>query len=1220
MADTQVFDDGSTLQTFDDGSTLAIDSAGDISSSPAPDPEAYNQDNTETQDNSKPTSAPGDKPGIAERNTAGVNKTTNTTTGGDTPGNLMQKKDSERFLPAAERSVLHNYRSWTYNFTLGAITPEAVSNHRYLERDIRDYTVLDSAGKGTRGISLSSQGLNENQTDYDEAKGLLDGFNANSPGRFDLYIDNLSVDSTIAAGTKEGGSSIATNISFDVFEPYSMNGLVEALQAASRAAGYSDYMKASFVLRVQFQGWPDTSTNAQSRPEIVPMSTRYFPITITEVGVDVNESGTRYKINSVPIPQLALGAPNKLTSDIKVAGETVGEVLKNFFDAINKMVEDRTKEQTKQPGRDRYEISAPKLVVPGTKQNTRAAVLNGTSASDGTSDIIKAKMNDELTSVNVFKMGDPSQFKNGYVGASVPSSTSTNATSNPSTGKLNPKTGTVVFSAGANIHDCIAAIVRDSQYTRDLLTPENLDKVKQADGLVTYFTVRMETDILKDDDVNNKKFQCFRYVLEPYQMHYTRIPGQEQGKVDLKEVKKKIKREYNYIYSGKNVDVLKFALKFDNLYFTAVPAMLGGRKADNPKGKAAGPNNEVDIKQVGSQAVTEDKKSTETNKNPTAQTMVDAGQNSFESAAKAGQVQGDPYAKMAQNLHNAVLNNVDMITGNLDILGDPYYLVTGGMGNSDLDLKEPMLTKDGQAPTTQGALYININFRNPIDVNSKTGLLDFGSNPISFSGVYQVTQLKNNFKDGMFTQTLDILRVPGQILGQEKEVTAANLKESPLAGQQLIKDLAPASIIKSGFRPSEFNLTNLLGRGLPSIGLPGSLSNFTNALTGGASPLSGLTGALASSAGVGGLLSQVSGVAGIAGNLSNQLGTSPVSGLDALSSGIRLSASGLGSITSPVNLAAASIASAGNLIANPANILDAGTKLAQNAVSTVAALPGAAISAASGIATGAVNVGTSLVQNASSLANKGISTVGNLVGDAKNAIAGLQNTQPTDLASVGSKLGIDTSALAGLSPELASKMTSELAGLANELPENTDIASLKDQGISFANVTKEKLGNLPVVQPKTSAPFALEDPAFAELTNNAGNVSSLLGGKTNLNNLTDLAGVKNPLGSVAGSFGQGQFSFGAISQANSLVNNTIGSAVGLANNVGSLAQNSIQGFAPGKIGLGSIESNIATVANLTQNPGAQFNNLGISVNNQFGSLQASPLTKLVKSNNIRGIG
>jgi hypothetical protein len=337
-----------------------------------------------------------------------------------------------------------------------------------------------------------------------------------------------------------------------------------------------------------------------------------------------------------------------------------------------------------------------------------------------------------------------------------------------------------------------------------------------------------------------------------------------------------------------------------------------------------------------------------------------------------------------------------------------------------------------------------------------------------------------------------------------------------------------------------------------------------------------------------------------------------VSGVNALTSGIRLSASGLGNITNATNLPAASIAAAGNLIASPANILDAPAKLATNVVSSVAALPG-------NLTAGALNIGTSLVQNVSGLATKGVSAVSGLVGDAKNAIAGLQNTQLTDVASVGSKLGIDTSKLAGLSPELASKMTSELSSLADSLPENTDISSLKEQGISFANVTKDKLGNLPVIQPKTIAPIALEDPAFAEVAAKFGNVSSLRAGNINLNNLTDINKVTNPLGAVSNTFGQGLSAFGNVAQANSLINNTIGSAAGIANNVGSLAQNSIQGFSPSSIGLGSIESNISTVANLTQNPGAQFNKLGISVNNQFGSLQSSPLTKLVQNNNIRDI-
>ena len=1184
----QIFDDGSTLETFDDGSTLATGTEGDVSSSPAPN----------------------DTPGVVEVKTA-KDTTTLVETSPDTNVIKNPFSNGPGIFKAVERNILHKYRSWTYNWTLGAIGPSALANHKLLERDIKNFTVLNSAGKGTGGIGINVEGLNSVGTTYSDNAGLISSFNSKSAGRFDMFIDNISVDSIIGAGSKQGGSSIATNITFDVFEPYSMNGFIEALQFASKGAGYSDYMKGAYALRIQFQGWPDGDTSGT--PEIIPMSTRYFPITIAEVHVDVTEAGTRYRIGSVPVNQMGLGSPNALTSDILVAGNTVGEILKNFFEAINQMVESRTKEETQQPGRDRYEISCPKLSTVTNPQNTKAAILNGTTGTSYTSDIIKSEMNDELTSVNVFRMGDPAQFKNGYVAASVPGATSTNATSNSSTGKLNPKTGTVTFAAGAQIHDCIAAVVRDSQYTRNLLKPENLDKVKNGDGYVTYFTVRMETDINGFDTVNSKHFQTYRYVLEPYRMHYTRIPGQEQGEIDLKAIKETIKREYDYIYTGKNVDILKFSLKFDNLYYTAIPAMMGNRKSANQTTQAAGRNNLLDVKRGTNQAVV-DQKTERNDKAPMATTRVDPDRNKPETEATAGNPQSDPYTALAKNLHEAILNNVDMIGGTVDILGDPYYLVTGGMGNADLTLKDPFLTTDGQAPVTQGDVFININFKNPIDIDSKTGGLDFGPEPLSFSGIYRITTLKNNFRDGVFTQTLDLLRIPGQIVGAGTQKLPSSGITSALLGQQKIKDTAPADILKAGIRPSDFNLANLIKRGLPSSGLPGALSNFTNSALGGTS-IGSITGS------VGSLLNQVSGASGIANQLTSQLGISPLSGVNALTSGIRLSASGLGSLSSVANIPAAGVATAGAAIGSLSAISNAPTQLAGNVSSAISALPTANIAAVSGQASSLVNSASALTNDVTNLASKGASAVSGALGNAKNAIAGLQNVQTPDIAAVGSKLGIDPSALAGMSPDQISQMTSQLESVAKNVPENTDLGSLKDQGISFANLTGDKLKNLPAIQPKVTAPDALQDPALAAmLEEKYGSTKSLLAGSANLAPLTDINKVTNPAGILsAGSslgFGNAQSLVGSVANANSLVNNTIGSAAGIANNVGSLAQNSIQGFSPASIGLGSVESNITNVANIAQS--GVPNNLGISVASQFGSLQSSPLAKLVKDNNISG--
>jgi hypothetical protein len=1152
-------------------------------------------------DLNKSTPAPGDV-ATSERKTENAAAGTATAPQPDGPPSLFGAGKGPKLLPASEANILHNYRSFTYNFALSAITPQALSNPRLLENDIKKYPVLNSAGKGTEGLTVSQSSQNRDAGNLKNTTQLVDGFNKNSPGRFDMFIDDVEIVSVAGAGTPQSGSSLPTNINFSVYEPYSMNGLIEAMQVAAKAAGYSDYIKGVFALRVQFQGYSDAATNAQMRSEIVPMSTRYFCIQIVEVGVDVNEQGTRYKLQTVPLPKMAYGIPNKLTSDIKVAGDTVGDVLKNFFDAINQMVENRTEAERgtgKRKPCDTYEISCPKLSTVGSPQNTKAAILKGSTGTNFTSDIIKSKMLDELKSSEVFQMADPARFTNGYVGT-VSNSTSTNASANPSTGGLNPRTNTVVFAAGRQIHDCIAAIVRDSEYTKDLLKPENLKKVKQGDGYITYFTVRTEIDYLPGfDEINNKNYLNYRYVLEPYQIHYSRVPGQQLGKVDLKDIKGKIKREYNYIYTGKNEDILKFNLKFDNLYFSAMPALLGNRKAIDATSEAAAPNNQVNTKGEKAPAVRDNADANETS-TPLPSTRPDSSANTYQESARGALPQGDPYALLAKNLHNAVLNSVDLISGQIEILGDPYYLVTGGMYNGDLVLKDPKMTTDGQAPITQGDLFININFRNPIDINSRTGLMDFGKTPVSFSGVYRVIQLSSSFKGGVFTQNLEVVRVTGQILGKETEILAPNGDTDPTPGQQVIKDTAAASILRSGIRPSDFSLSNLLKRGLPNVGLPGAVSNFTNSLSAGASS-------------VGGLLNQVAGAAGQANQLANQLGVSPVSGVNALTSGIRLSAAGLGSLSSVPDLAAAGVTAAGSAIGNIANIPNAAVKLASNTVNSIASLPSTLASAAQT---------NPLVQNVTGLATQAFGQVSGLVGNAKNAVTGLQNPIPTDFASVGSKLGIDTSALAGLSPDLASKMTTELTQIADKVPPNTDLGGLKEQGISFANITGEKLPNLPALQPKVSAPFALVDPAYKDVVAQFGSLNPLTGGKANLAPLTDINKVTNPLGGLtAGASGilqNAQSLTGSVTAANSYVNSTIGSAAGIVNNVGSLSQNAITGFSPASIGLGSVESNITNVTNLTQSASSDFNKLGVSVSSQYGSLQNSPLTKLVRDNNIEG--
>lgn len=1174
---------------------------------------------------------------------------------------VFNDSSSTQYLPASEKNILNRYRSWTYNFTLGALPPEAVTGEvETLEENIEKFRVLDSAGKGESGIGIgravelssSTQGLNISE--------IVDGFNENSPGRFDLYIDDVAIDSLIGAGTEQSGSSIASNIEFTVYEPYSMNGFIEALQVAANAAAYPTYMQAVFALRVRFIGYRD-DLPLSAPPEVIPNSSRYFCITIAEVEVDVTQEGTRYKCKAVPYNQLGFGTPNTLTTDIRVAGNTVHEVLTNLFKAINTSAKDTAKAARGENAKhDYYEISCPALVAKDRTQEVMNAILYSEvpgrtfgGPNSFQSDIIRAQMNDELKEANVFQLGDPAAFTNGGYVASRPagstqpvnstapatstatpttptatpatstptanpsttpaqpqsagSSTNPSAGGDPATNRLVPTQGTVVFGVGRQIHDCITAVVRDSKYVRgDLLTRQVQQAQETGNPEVIYFTVRLEVELIPEFDTIANKYYCiYRYVLEPYRMHYSRIPGYEQGETDYTAIKEQVKREYNYIYSGKNVDILKFQLKFDTLFYTAIPAMLGNRPDRTNAPQSVGQNNTVEARAQNSNVAVSQTTNPNPQANPTPTVVIDPASVTTNRVDAAGQPQADPYYRLAQNLHNAVLNTVDLVQGTLEILGDPYFLVTGGMGNRNLSLSADSIyqTEDGEAAITQGDLIININFKTPKDIavgGRNSGFLEFDTKLLPFSGLYRVITLKSNFKDGIFTQAIDVVRCKGQIAGGDPEQINP-VATSPLAGAQVTEDSRPATVLAEGIRTSGLNFANIVNRGLPNPGLPGAFSNFSSAILSAQDAFNEINKIESASKD---LLNQVSGVTGQVDQLLSQVGTDPLGGLNPLTEGISLSASAYGTISSINKLTAASVVAAGSSIGNIANISDAAVGLANNIADSISSIPG-------------IN---SLPQEVATLAN---SNVAGIVGDIGNTISKIQNSVPQDLTGIAARLGIDPAKLSGLGSEFSSKIIDQLQTVADLVPENTNITELDRLGLYFDEIGGFQLPNLPPINPQVPAPEALVDPALDLIINPNGTIAGVLGGETALAALTEINKVNNSLGNVTAGIesrlGEASALIDQLSSIQNQVNSVVGDSLGVINQVGSLAQNSISAINPASVGLGSVESVAGSVNSIAQTTRNLSNSVATTVNVQFGSRQSeNPLTTLINNANIRG--
>ena len=114
--------------------------------------------------------------------------------------------------------------------------------------------------------------------------------------------------------------------------------------------------------------------------------------------------------------------------------------------------------------------------------------------------------------------------------------------------------------------------------------------------MLEYFLIKIEvTNLDVIDDVSKKPFQNYAYVVSPYKIHISRIPNYGHDLIKEETLKKASLREYNYIYTGKNVDVLNFKLNFNTLFFEAVPAAMGNKDIVGSKNTAA-PNNGVDVK------------------------------------------------------------------------------------------------------------------------------------------------------------------------------------------------------------------------------------------------------------------------------------------------------------------------------------------------------------------------------------------------------------------------------------------------------------------------------------------------------------------------------------------------------------------------------------------------------------------------------------------------
>jgi hypothetical protein len=695
-----------------------------------------------------------------------------------------QKVNQEARFPAKVPNVLENFASCTALWTLACISPSQFNDpasYRNSPADFQKFVVFSSAGR------------------FDKQR--VNTYN----GTPEYFVDNFVMTSSIAPDQQIGNSNLL-NISFDVYEPYSMGVLLESLQNAAIKAGYENYIGCPFSLRLDFQGFDEDGTSLSI------IKPKFFTIHLKTVKFKVTESGSQYKITAIPYNDIGYSSVYNTTfRDLQLhAGSegTVAEVLKTGKDslvaALNNLEQSLLKE--KRIGVvDVYDIQFP----PDSASFTSLA--GGTTSSSGNSDGGSATSNPKsaLNSVTVDKkakeFNDPLMNEIGKAKFNFNQSSGGTVPMTPTGEGYDEKTGVVdtskliidattrsfQFPSEQRLTDIITNIILSSDYTKNSLDPKN-----KVNGMIKHFMIDIQVELLDLDPLIGDYAKKFTFRVRPYMVHSIINTNPKSKPDSIDYVKSKVAKVYNYIYTGKNADVLKFDIDINNLFFIGAnpsPEKDTAKGGANPDQSGVA---EDSFKKSNMQLGVSQGESTELR--PRVKRDI-----SLMNEASGGSGLATTEYQIAKQFQEAFLSgsSADIVKANIEILGDPYWLVDNGFANYFSPSSEvtTQMTKDNTANYQDGEIYMYLSFRSPIDLREDTGIYQFSMDSVGkehpYSGMYRVTKCESIFKGGTFIQKLSGVRMA---FTDEKDPTKLQSSEDTSGIMEITGDAKPSSTMNQG--------------------------------------------------------------------------------------------------------------------------------------------------------------------------------------------------------------------------------------------------------------------------------------------------------------------------------------------------------------------------------------------------------------------------------------
>jgi hypothetical protein len=590
----------------------------------------------------------------------------------------------------------------------------------------------------------------------------------NPTGQYEYFIDNLDIQTIMTYNAQTKGSN-AYDITFEIFEPYSMGIFLQSCQLAALNNGWTTgYLGSTFLLTIEFVGYDESGT-----PFPLERVTRHIPFVIKDISMTSKASGAVYKVKGHPTNEVILEDQYaKLQSDIAISGKTVKEILQSGRNSLQAVLNNRIKKlnQSENPENkvDEFVIVFPEVNANSLdnikSDSNSSATQNPSSTAPKTITVSRAtnasdliQSDDTLNIIGRSKL-DLNQNMPGESAINPQNVAQPDPKKPVDRSLVNNQSDTRQFTymQGSTIINAITSVLLKSEYCIN-----NVNDINKRDekGMIDWFRIETQVDYYPPQTGSNKNPQpkLIIYKVVPYKVHVSYFSTTGVTPSRYEKLKQEAAKVYDYMYTGNNTEIINLELDFPRAFFNTLvtadygqnndSAQLGGQFGAGQKSSTYDYSAYANINGLDLPPVTGE---------------VLPGYSTQSKATSGGSGAEDYRSKVANGFQRALYNSsTDLVTATLTIMGDPYYLADSGLGNfSNSGTGRYNVTADQAMDYQSGEVDVIINFRSPLDYDPETGIMDFGNSEVvkEFSGLYRVNLVAHKFSRGKFTQELRLLR------------------------------------------------------------------------------------------------------------------------------------------------------------------------------------------------------------------------------------------------------------------------------------------------------------------------------------------------------------------------------------------------------------------------------------------------------------------------------